>query len=159
MPHRHRLPKPRSLISAHLHLPGRVGYPAQTICHRPRKSNLPSAALPRAWRFPLPPFNHEDAVASASFDFKAFKDGGEKDRQSLKDDLKIIGHAHARNLGYLITDDADTMFEYCETLRKDGRTHLRAIKLQTGFSLQHFAPDGQKDFPIVMEAAGEYATE
>ncbi len=106
----------------------------------------------------LLPFTHEDAVVAASFDFKPHK-GAEKDRQSLKDDLKIIGHAHARNLGYVITDDAETMFEYCETLRNDGRTHLRGIKLQTSFSLEHFTPEGQKDFPPVMEAAVEYLTE
>ncbi len=103
----------------------------------------------------LAPFTHEDAVVAASFDFKRHK-GAEQDRQSLKDDFKIIGHAHARDLGYLITDDADTMFEYCETLRKQGRTRLRGSKLQTAFSLEHFTPDGQKDFPVVMEDPGEY---
>jgi hypothetical protein len=85
--------------------------------------------------------------------------GRKKDRQSLKDDFKIIGHAHARELGYVITDDAETMFQYCDSLRKAGRTHLRPIKLQTGFFLEHFAPDGQKDFPVVMEVTGEYLTE
>lgn len=103
----------------------------------------------------LAPFTHEDAVVAASFDFKLHK-SAEQDRQSLKDDFKIIGHAHARDLGYLITDDADTMFEYCETLRKQGRTRLRGIKLQTAFSLEQFTPDGQKDFPVVMEDPGEY---
>lgn len=107
----------------------------------------------------LLPFTHEDAVIAASFDFKAFKDGREKDRQSLKDDFKIIGHAHARDLGYVATDDADTMFAYCESLRKEGRTHLRAIELQSGFSLEHFTPDGQKDFPVVMEDPSEYQSE
>lgn len=113
------------------------------------------ATLPLEQRVLLP-FTHEDAVVAATIDFKVFKDGREKDRQSLKDDLKIIGHAHARDLGCLITDDADTMFEYCETLRKQGRTRLRGIKLQTAFSLEHFTPDGQKDFPVVMEDPGEY---
>jgi hypothetical protein len=100
----------------------------------------------------LVPFSHEDAVQAASFDFKSLRNGAENDRQSLKDDIKIIGHAHARDLGYLITDDESTMFEYCEVLRKQGRTHLRGIKLQNGFSLERFSPDGQKDFPIVMES-------
>lgn len=107
----------------------------------------------------LLPFNHEDSVTSASFDFKPFKDGREKDRQSLKDDFKIIGHAHARDVGYLITDDADTMFEYCEALREEGRTRIKAIKIQAGFSIEHFTPDGQKDFTVVMEAPGEYLVE
>lgn len=56
----------------------------------------------------------------------------------------------------MITDDAETMFAYCETLRGQGRTHLRGIKLQGGFTLEHFTPDGQKDFPIVMESPAEY---
>lgn len=122
------------------------------FCARQKLETLPLEQLV------LLSFTHEDAVVAATFDFKALK-GIEEDRQSLKDDLKIIGHAHARNLGYLITDDAKTMFEYCETLRKDGRTHLRGIKLQMGFSLEHFTPEGQKDFPPIMEAVGEYLTE
>ncbi len=101
-------------------------------------------------------FTHEDAVVAASFDFKPFQAGDAKDRQSLKDDLKIIGHAHAHDLGYVITDDADTMFEYCEALRKQGRTHLRGIKLQGGFTLEYFTSDGQKDIPVVMETPAEY---
>ena len=104
------------------------------------------------------PFNHEDAIAAAAFDFKQHK-GAESDRQSLKDDLKIIGHAHARKLGYLITDDAETMFQYCETLRKEGRTNLRGIKLQDGFTLEPFTPDGQKDISVVMEDPGTYLAE
>ena len=122
------------------------------FCRRQELATLPLEQLV------LVPFTHEDAVVAASFDFKPHK-GVEQDRQSLKDDFKIIGHAHARQLGYVITDDADTMFGYCETLRKEGCTHLRAIKLQTGFSLEHFTPDGQKDIPVVMEAAGEYQVE
>ena len=106
----------------------------------------------------LVPFTHEDAVVAATFDFKPHK-SQEQDRQSLKDDFKIIGHAHARELGYVITDDAETMFGYCEILRKEGRTHLRGIKLQTGFSLEHFTSDGQKDFPVVMEEPSEYQPE
>jgi predicted nucleic acid-binding protein len=122
------------------------------FCVRQELSTLPLEQLI------LLPFTHEDAEVAASFDFKALK-GVEKDRQSLKDDLKIIGHAHARKLGYVITDDAETMFEYCEALRKEGRTHLCGIKLQTGFSLEYFTPDGQKDFPVVMEELGEYQVE
>jgi hypothetical protein len=106
----------------------------------------------------LLPFNHEDAVVAAGLDFKSFQSSSATDRQSLKDDFKIIGHAHARDFGYVITDDADTMFEYCETLRQQGRIHLRGIKLQGGFTQEHFTPDGQKDFPVVMEGAAEYDT-
>lgn len=122
------------------------------FCIRQELATLPLEQLV------LVPFTHEDAVIAAGFDFKTRK-GFQQDRQSLKDDFKIIGHAHARQLGYVITDDADTMFGYCEALRKEGRTHLRAIKLQGGFSLEHFTPDGQRDFPVVMEAQSDYQVE
>ena len=104
----------------------------------------------------LPPFTHEDAVVVAALDFKAFQQAG-GDRQALKDDFKIIGHASARQFGYLITDDADTMFRYCEELHRQGRISVRGIKLQAGFSLEPFTPDGQADFGQVMEEAGEYS--
>ena len=46
----------------------------------------PLATLPLE-QLILLPFTHEDAEVAGSFDFKTLK-GGEKDRQSLKDDLK-----------------------------------------------------------------------
>lgn len=51
------------------------------------------------------------------------------------------------------------MFQYCATLRKEGRTHLRAIRLQDGFTLEPFTPDGQKDMSVVMEDPGIYLAE
>lgn len=122
------------------------------FCRRQELATLPLEQLV------LVPFTHEDAMVAAGFDFKPHQ-GAEQDRQSLKDDFKIIGHAHARDLGHVITDNADTMFAHCEALRKAGRTHLRAIKLQAGFSLEPFTTDGQKDFPVVMEEPSGYQTE
>ncbi len=122
------------------------------FCRRQELNTLPLEQLM------LVPFNHEDAVVAAGFDFKEFKVDG-VDRQSLKDDFKIIGQAHARDFGYVITDDAETMFAYCEALRKAGRTHLRGVKLQSGFSLEAFTDNGQKDFTVVMEATAEYPSE
>ncbi|MBA4137560.1 MAG: hypothetical protein C0518_09615 [Opitutus sp.] len=122
------------------------------FCRRQQLDTLPIEQLM------LVPFNHEDAVVAASFDFKDFKAEG-IDRQSLKDDFKIIGQAHARNFGYVITDDVETMFSYCESLRKAARTHLRGVKLQAGFSLEVFTDNGQKDFTVVMETAAEYPAE
>ena len=107
-------------------------------------------------QFILLPFNHEDAVVVAGFDFKAFRQAGD-DRQILKDDFKILGHAHARDYGFLITDDGDTMAKYCGELRRRGDIKFRAIKLQDGFSLEPFTPDGQADLGQVLEEeAAEY---
>lgn len=119
------------------------------FCRRQELNTLPLEQLM------LVPFSHEDAVVTARFDIEHYKEAG-VDRQSLKDDFKIIGQAHARNFGWVITDDAKTMFAYCESLRKAGLTHLRGIKLQSGFSLEALTDDGQRDFPVVMEAAPEY---
>ena len=119
------------------------------FCVRQQLSTLPLEQLI------LLPFNHEDAVAVASLDFKVFQQPG-IDRQSLRDDFKIIGHAHARNFGFLATDDAETMARYCAELHRQGRIGVRAIKLQDGFSLAAFTPDGQTDFPQVKEEATEY---
>lgn len=106
----------------------------------------------------LLPFNHEDAVVAAGLDYKPLQQAG-GDRQSLKDDFKIIGHAKARDFGYLITADTQTMFTYCETLRSAGQLKLRAIKLQGGFTEQPFTPDGQSDFIQVMEEQAGYVIE
>ena len=56
----------------------------------------------------------------------------------------------------MITDDAETMFAYCEELKRQGQINLRAIKLQAGFSLESFTPDGQSAFTQVLEEAGDY---
>jgi predicted nucleic acid-binding protein len=107
-------------------------------------------------QFILLPFTHEDAVVVAGLDFKAFRQPG-GDRQALKDDFKIIGHAQARNYGYLITDDADTMCRYCEDLRKQGGLSVHGIKLQDGFSPEPFSPDGQSELgAVVAEEAAQY---
>lgn len=105
----------------------------------------------------LVPFNHEDAVVAAGLDYKPFQKPG-LDRQALKDDFKIIGHAQSRGFGYLITDDAETMYPYCEALRASGQLNLRAIKLQDGFTEEPFTPDGQGDFIQVMEESASYET-
>jgi predicted nucleic acid-binding protein len=105
--------------------------------------------LPMEQFVPLP-FTHEDAVVAAGLDFKAYQGTGVS-RPALKDDFKIIGHAQARGFGYLITGDGSTMGRYCDDLRARGSLHVRAIKLDGGFSLEAFTPDGQSDFGQVLE--------
>ena len=107
----------------------------------------------------LLPFNHEDAVVVAGLDFKAYQ-SPDVQRQVLKDDFKIIGHAEARGFGYLITDDAKTMWRYCDELRQAGHLHFRSIKLQSGFSLEPFSPDGQTDLSsLIEEEAAQYGSD
>lgn len=106
----------------------------------------------------LLPFTHEDAVVVADLDFKAYQ-SPDVQRQVLKDDFKIIGHTEARGFGYLITDDANTLWRYCNELRQADRLHFRPIKLQDGFSLEPFTPDGQSDLSVVLEEeAAQYGS-
>lgn len=105
----------------------------------------------------LLPFNHEDAVVVAGLDFKAYQ-SPDVQRQVLKDDFKIIGHAEARGFGYLITDDGNTLWRYCDELRQAGHLHVRPIKLQDGFSMEPFSPDGQADLSsLIEEEASQYS--
>jgi len=85
-------------------------------------------------------FSHSDAIASAELDFAAYKSptGAPGGRQSLKDDFKIIGHAHARGYQHLITRDRETMMKYCTDLLQSGRTKLHPIDLSLGFSKSIF---------------------
>jgi hypothetical protein len=122
------------------------------FCMRQKLETLPLQQLI------LIPFNHEDAITAAGLDYKPFQRSG-VDRQSLKDDFKIIGHAKNRNFGYLVTDDADTMYPYCEALRGAGQVKLRTIKLQSGFAEEPFTPDGQGDFIQVMEEPASYVVD
>ena len=114
--------------------------------------------LPWEQLIPLP-FTHEDAVVVAGLDFKAYQ-SPEVQRQVLKDDFKIIGHAEARGYGYLITDDAKTLWRYCEEQRLLGRLRVRPIKLQDEFSLSAFSSDGQSDLGrLLEEEAAEYGSD
>lgn len=107
----------------------------------------------------LLPFNHEDAVVVAGLDFKAYQ-SPDVQRQVLKDDFKIIGHAEARGFGYLITYDTKTMWRYCDELRQAGHLNFRPIKLQDGFSLEPFSPDGQTDLSsLIEEEAAQYGSD
>ena len=107
-------------------------------------------------QFILLPFTHEDAVVVAGLDFKAYQSPAVS-RQVLKDDFKIVGHAEARNFGYLATGDGSTMARYCEDLSARGALHIRAIDLNAGFSLQVFTSDGQHDLgQILEEEAAQY---
>lgn len=106
--------------------------------------------------FILLPFNHDDATAAADVaeqNFKRIQKQG-ANRVALKDDFKLLGQAKARRFGYLITDDAETLYPICEELRKQGELVTRAIKLQDGFDKSHFEPTGQHDFDATLNELG-----
>jgi hypothetical protein len=44
----------------------------------------------------------------------------------------------------ILTEDASTLYKYCERLKQAGSTQTRAIKLADGFDTCAFREDGQR---------------
>ena len=92
------------------------------------------------------PFNLADASCAAELDFRKYKGTPETTRAAIKDDFKLLGQAKARQLAFLLTEDARTLSRYCEELHAAGKLPTRAIKLSDGFDKSYFNPTRQRDF-------------
>ena len=97
------------------------------------------------------PFNLDDAMWAAKLDFSLFKGEPGVPRDALKDDFKLLGQAKARDIAYLITEDARSLCKFCQELRAKGALATKAIKLAGGFDKFHFDPAGQHDFDASLE--------
>jgi predicted nucleic acid-binding protein len=91
------------------------------------------------------PFNATDGIESARLQNEIIRDPGD-DRQSVKDDLKLLGHATHEKIPFILTDDKNTMYKYCERLRIAGVIMLKPIALVDGFDDCAFRLDGQTGF-------------
>lgn len=91
------------------------------------------------------PFNAADGVECARLQNFIDRDAGD-DRQSVKDDLKLVGHASHEKIPFVLTDDKNSMFKYCERLRAAEVTSVKAIALVDGFDDCAFNIDGQTGF-------------
>ena len=67
-------------------------------------------------------------------------------RDALKDDFKLLGQVKARDIGFVITEDAQSLYKFAVELRVKRALSARAIKLEDGFDKSHFNPAGQHDF-------------
>jgi len=95
------------------------------------------------------PFNWDDAQRAAKLDWKRLRpEGGE--RVALKDDVKIIAQAAVADVEYIITDDTESFFRYCKTLKESGDVQFKSIKLEDGFDLAFFN-GGQRNFDDGLE--------
>ncbi len=97
------------------------------------------------------PFNLADAMRAAELDFTRFKGTTGVTRDALKDDFKLLGQAKANDLAHVITEDASSLYKFCEELRAKGALAVRAIKLEDGFKKSHFDPVGQHDFEAKLD--------
>jgi predicted nucleic acid-binding protein len=104
------------------------------------------------------PFNWDDAMQAATLDFsKADREG--QSRDALKDDVKIIAQAMVKDAAWIITDDKDTLYKFARELTTAGKATFRAIKLEDGFELAFFDPNGQRQLGFVDEAEDSDLTE
>jgi predicted nucleic acid-binding protein len=88
------------------------------------------------------PFNLLHAVESARI-FRLLKpqntnditnDSAKESRVVVINDVKLIGQALIEKIPYVLTEDAVTLFKFCERLRMEHRLAIKAIKLVDGFT-------------------------
>ena len=89
------------------------------------------------------PFNWDEAIKSAEMDITLFDRQGEP-RPALVDDVKIISQGIVQDAQWLITDDKKTFYRYATDLQQAGKSPCKPIKLEDGFDLSFFEPDGQR---------------
>lgn len=83
------------------------------------------------------PFGFRDAVRAGKFDLLRGRTPGEQ-RDSLKDDMKIIAHAAGQGVDYVITRDPNSFIKYCNAMRDQGKIRFRVIDLDEGYTESHF---------------------
>ena len=77
------------------------------------------------------PFNLEDAVLSKDINFLN-ANRTSADRDSIKDDFKIIGQAENRHCDFIITDDKNSLYKFVKELRNSNKIQkLDAIILDS----------------------------
>jgi hypothetical protein len=103
------------------------------------------------------PFNWDDAQCVATLDWKPLRPAG-VERDALKDDIKIIAQAARMDVEFVITDDSESFFRFCETFSAAGKVGFKAIKLEDGFDRSYFN-GGQREFTDGLDAGGTSESE
>lgn len=89
------------------------------------------------------PFNIPHArEAGRLWNLLGQRDEGDS-RPVVRDDVKLIAQAHHESITFILTEDASTLYKYCERLRASGASRTRAVKLADGFDACAFREDGQ----------------
>ncbi len=90
------------------------------------------------------PFNIPHANESARlWNALGQRDDGDS-RAVVRDDVKLLGQAAHESIPFLLSEDASTLFKYCERLRHAGVLSVRAIKLADGYDACALRVDGQR---------------
>ena len=100
--------------------------------------------------FPLKNFRHipfnipHSTEAARIWNLLGGHDKGDT-RSVVKDDVKIMAQALHEGIPFILTEDASTLYKYCERLRTIHKMNIRALKLADGFDSSALRLDGQKD--------------
>jgi hypothetical protein len=72
----------------------------------------------------------------------------------VREDVKLMGQASHERIGFILTEDKNTLFRYCERLCTAGKIQIRAITLEDGFDIDAFREDGRRslDFGDVTDS-------
>ncbi len=90
------------------------------------------------------PFNIPHSVESARiWNLLEGHDTGDN-RAVVRDDVKLIAQASHEAISFILTEDASTLYKYCERLLSSKKLKVRAIKLADGFDSSALRLDGQK---------------
>jgi hypothetical protein len=95
--------------------------------------------------FRVLPFNLPEAVKCAELNAHHYRGQlqvGQRD--SVKDDFKIIAQAVVQQARLLVTEDESTLCRYCERLKSDNKIGFRLVKLSAGFDEAFVNEDGQR---------------
>lgn len=96
---------------------------------------------------PTIPFNIPHSIESARLWNALNRDSGDA-RAVVRDDVKLMAQAVHESIPFILTEDASTLYKYCERLRNTGVIHVRAIKLVDGFDSSALRVDGQSGLDL-----------
>lgn len=101
------------------------------------------------------PFNIPHSIESARiWNALGTRDRGDS-RAVIRDDVKLMAQAAHELIPFILTEDASTLYKYCERLRISGRLNVRAIKLVDGFDSSALRLDGQKGLGLIHSGDAE----
>lgn len=90
------------------------------------------------------PFNIPHASESARlWNALSARDAGDS-RAAVRDDVRFSVQATHESIPFILTEDASTLFKYCERLRNAKALSVRAIRLKDGFDASALREDGQR---------------
>jgi hypothetical protein len=98
------------------------------------------------------PFNIPHSTESARLWNLLDRDSGDS-RAVVRDDIKLMAQAAHESIPFILTEDASTLYKYCERLRDVGVLRVRAIKLVDGFDSCALREDGQRGLSLDQASA------